>query len=889
MSTTDELFLRYQGQPVPRSFSPLFVVLSFIVSFIGAASTLELINRRTSRNGLLNHVFLVSAAVTMGGISIWSMHFVGNGAIILAEDQPELQIVYSDGFTAISFFLPIIVLLAAFVATGTNSRVSFGRTAGGGTLAGGAICGMHYIGNASIANYNCQYKWGNVVGSAIIAVVASMVALSIFFLLRASWTDSWWKRGLSAVLLASAVSGMHWCAAIGTSYRLVKLNGGDPLSRSSIVVVVTILSLGAALTAAGVVLHDKLVARSSATKARHVVLAVAVFDQAGRILVNPNGLLPSEKVTDTYIEQTPSDTFSIENPLFQWMFQASRNWPDMSNMIGGMADHLAVLAGSGRGRSVRLVSDDGQLTEHYDVIFRELFCLAAANLAARLKEDLTSIGILWDDILPTGGYRKRHSRRRSGGQSDRSDDSPILSHGQGGRGSLMFLVRRLEHAAEVDKFEAAGFRFADVHQVSGIIRAGMQIETADLGGTLLGMCTYAEQKSMEAGVYLGFFGIRARVDSRGFDVLVEKWARNLLPSLALPLKRLEPWHVDFLSHYDGLCMPSLRQRLADESRGSLLRESSFASLLASAISTFRTRIADRVFDEAIISCRPVQVPCRSGPGSHGGECSMIVMHVVIPIHDSPHSPGCEFIPLSFFKVHQMVYKNSPHQNTFTRHLYRRLMPVSEVPAPKSRLARRSMVRMLGSELSRLSRLFLGSSPGQEDPLPLPLPLPLFKGRRASRGSSNDTIPAVSTFKPCRAAEIVGEDKKRYSGPQGIPPYAPPGTITSNVGGILVSQEIKVDITRAAEANGDPFEDDRQWQGQGLSVHPAQNVLIAPSTRPSELDHRGGMRDDTDRYHFDAGPALDTTYIPGSTIAANGSVNEIPTFVDELFLQCIKRR
>jgi NO-binding membrane sensor protein with MHYT domain len=73
MTTADELFRQYEGHFVPRSFNPGFVVLSFLVSFIGAASTLELINRRTSRNGFLNHGYLVSAAVTMGGISIWSM------------------------------------------------------------------------------------------------------------------------------------------------------------------------------------------------------------------------------------------------------------------------------------------------------------------------------------------------------------------------------------------------------------------------------------------------------------------------------------------------------------------------------------------------------------------------------------------------------------------------------------------------------------------------------------------------------------------------------------------------------------------------------------------------------------------------------------------------
>lgn len=73
MSTSDLLLHQYEGQIVPRSFNAGFVTLSYVVSWIGAASTLELINRRTSRNGLFNHLILFSAAVTMGGIAIWCM------------------------------------------------------------------------------------------------------------------------------------------------------------------------------------------------------------------------------------------------------------------------------------------------------------------------------------------------------------------------------------------------------------------------------------------------------------------------------------------------------------------------------------------------------------------------------------------------------------------------------------------------------------------------------------------------------------------------------------------------------------------------------------------------------------------------------------------------
>jgi NO-binding membrane sensor protein with MHYT domain len=60
--STEELLQRYQGHIVPQSYNAGFVALSYIVSLVGAGSTLELINRRTGLRGLFNQY--VSASIT---------------------------------------------------------------------------------------------------------------------------------------------------------------------------------------------------------------------------------------------------------------------------------------------------------------------------------------------------------------------------------------------------------------------------------------------------------------------------------------------------------------------------------------------------------------------------------------------------------------------------------------------------------------------------------------------------------------------------------------------------------------------------------------------------------------------------------------------------------
>ena len=179
----------------------------------------------------------------MGAVAIWSMHYIGNRAILMVNGEEYLQIQYSPGFTAGSFFLPVCVVGIAFYLFSITENVSILATMVGGLMLGSAVCGMHYMGQKGIANYTPYYSWKRVLGSAIIAVAANTIALGVFFYFKSTWTNSWWKRMSCASLLAVSVSGMHWVATVGTSYRvrsnLVGMTSG--LSKEATVVVVICL------------------------------------------------------------------------------------------------------------------------------------------------------------------------------------------------------------------------------------------------------------------------------------------------------------------------------------------------------------------------------------------------------------------------------------------------------------------------------------------------------------------------------------------------------------------------------------------------------------------------------------------------------------------------
>ena len=54
----------------------------------------------------------------------------------------------------------------------------------------------------------------------------------------------------------------------------------------------------------------------SANRAQQVVLACAVFDKQGRIMVTPEGLLPNRKVTSAYVERVCPQELIYYDPQY---------------------------------------------------------------------------------------------------------------------------------------------------------------------------------------------------------------------------------------------------------------------------------------------------------------------------------------------------------------------------------------------------------------------------------------------------------------------------------------------------------------------------------------------------------------------------------------------
>ncbi|KAL5002055.1 hypothetical protein BDV10DRAFT_129889 [Aspergillus recurvatus] len=653
------------GEPIAVSYIPGFIFLSYVISVMGCTTTLELLHRRTSTAGFYNWYLLLTSALSMGGIGIWCMHFIGNRAIVLGDGNSRIQVVYSMSFTGVSFILPVCVLLAAFYAAGTSEKAGYTRILTGGVLTGGSVCGMHYVGQLGISNYKCSYAAGNVAGSAVIAVCASAAALSIFFRWRASWTNRWWRRMVCGCLLALAVSGMHWTAAAGTTYKEHDPNAspGGQVSRNQTVIICSVLACVAcgilsacAITASGD--HRRL-----RTQAQQLVLASVFFDPEGRVMVTPHALLPTRKIVDRYIGKTfNDDDLTRTHPAFLWAFRASRNWNLIKEVVPYMRDRIEVEDAAHQRYIAKGMDPDqeGEVNAGFDEMFKRHFCVAAYDLADQVRQPLDDLGMLYDDVLTTSTPSSRFSRAVG------------YSRLGAGKGQLIFTVRQLKKQ-EASRLAASGFRFTTIDNVSALLSKRMNVASGALEVHLKDMRDFAASgRNYEPGVHLVSFITRPTVHDR-FEVLTAKGAGNPLPSITLKTKRLQAPHLELISHMEGWPISTCIDWLSSEKARSYKGADEFRQDLSRAMMNLAMSLPSDLNSASRFSPRPFIAPCRSTRISDNKTCMLLAFCTAGSLSARVTNPDYAFMPFRLFRIQQQVNSGATDVDGLARELSKGLL------------------------------------------------------------------------------------------------------------------------------------------------------------------------------------------------------------------------
>lgn len=344
-----------------------------------------------------------------------------------------------------------------------------------------------------------------------------------------------------------------------------------------------------------------------------------------------------------------------------------------------MREHLEEVGVKNRAGSHddKMISDEGEQVINYALIFKELFCNAAAELADDFHTPLDEMGILYDEILTTGWDTTEtdHERRRLLDLESQGE----VSENSGG-GQLLFLTKSVD-IKQAYHLQSAGYRFASVKKVIKNVARSIQSNENVMAQALRRMRNYVVvDHTLERGVHLACFTIRAtmRAGTGGFEILARKDATNLLPTMQLPIDRLAPWQYQYLGNLDGQTVASVLKLLRKAALpvNTSQRERIFAKQMYTRLEALHNEIDDPLFYDACIVGKPIEVPCRGiNPESLPGTAIIIAFQTIVPVQTRAPGKKVDFVPVNFFKMQQFVQKNSTDHAIYSLKTYREFAPM----------------------------------------------------------------------------------------------------------------------------------------------------------------------------------------------------------------------
>ncbi|KAF1940966.1 hypothetical protein EJ02DRAFT_378836 [Clathrospora elynae] len=663
-----EIIAKYPiGSKPTISFVPYIIFCSYLVSLIGAFTTVELLHRRVSGSGWRSLLQIVGCSVSFGLVAIWCMHFVGNRAIVLGDGEIEIQLYYSLTYTTVSAVLPVIViflgLLVAdrFYKGSKHSIVRFASLLVCGICGGAAVTEMHYLGNNGTTNYRLELSLPHVVSAAAIAVVSCLISFGLFFHWSKHWMNTLWRRTVVALVLALAVSGMHWTAAAGTWYEVRGYHTGSGTERNINLIISLCLCLSACVVCFLLGFIKQRQRRMLKDRAQQVVLTIATFDAEGRLLVSPSGLMPCQTITQQFHQRTFDDEFNTSHPVFQWIFRVSRNWNGVSDLIPSMREHLSLIgyleAPTHVNNSRSSLDSDGD--QSYSATFRELFCVTAQEIAKTLDMSLQNLGCLYEDVLTTGTVMNRaiwpgnYGTRTIIAADIATKDieagvvNPILF----GKGQMLVLTRRVD-TTEANRLQNLGYGFASIEQVSDHLARSLQVPRDDLEDLVSRLQSFSLRAPSlpKKGTYIASFLVQPKPGMRGLDVIVSRSTPDRLPLVKLSNEDLNSRQLCILESFNGMslddCLLRIKQHAVTTSAQEVFLEK------------FRNRILDllqecpeQTLHRAIFSAQQIDMT-HGMPNQESGQATVFAFCGIKEIYNqSLQSLKLKAIPISFFQTY----------------------------------------------------------------------------------------------------------------------------------------------------------------------------------------------------------------------------------------------
>jgi NO-binding membrane sensor protein with MHYT domain len=193
---------------VATSWQAGYIAVSYAMAFIGALATLSAARRIRRRDGSISMGNTVAGGIALGGIAVWSMHFVGMLAL-----QMDLAVSYAMPQTVTSLSAGIVgsALALAFVAQAPHR---LWRVLVAGLLLGAGVMVVHYLGMHGMRfGGTIRWDYGIVALSGAIGVAAATAALWLAF-----HTRGLLAQAAAGLAMAAAVCAFHYTGMLAADY-----------------------------------------------------------------------------------------------------------------------------------------------------------------------------------------------------------------------------------------------------------------------------------------------------------------------------------------------------------------------------------------------------------------------------------------------------------------------------------------------------------------------------------------------------------------------------------------------------------------------------------------------------------------------------------------------
>ncbi len=195
------------------SYGLLNPLLGYAMSCLGAFLGLRCVILARAYEGAARARWLSLAAVSIGAVGIWAMHFIA----MLGFSVTGEPILYNVPMTIGSMLIAVAVVGVGLFIVGFGDG-GWPRLLAGGVIIGVGVAAMHYMGMGAMSMPgSMSYNAPLVALSVLIAIAAGTAALWI-----GTWVRSMAATLGAALVMGIAVTGMHY-----TGMAALHVKGGS--------------------------------------------------------------------------------------------------------------------------------------------------------------------------------------------------------------------------------------------------------------------------------------------------------------------------------------------------------------------------------------------------------------------------------------------------------------------------------------------------------------------------------------------------------------------------------------------------------------------------------------------------------------------------------------